>query len=61
MNDIETSKAKSQEVSELSSLPSDERKQKPIEEFWKAFERRQCELLREGGIALSKILKDRKP
>lgn len=52
MNDIETGAEKEVETQKLheGSLRTS------IEDHWKAFERKQCELLRETGIALSEVL-----
>ena len=54
MNDISTTEEQTTERSKLQTglFPRDS-----IEEFWKAFELKQCELMQESGIALSKILR----
>ena len=53
MNDIETTASEKQKARKQNERPL---QREAIEEHWKQFERKQCELMQEAGIALSRIL-----
>ena len=55
-NDKQTRKEESKEVPKLPSMSPGKGKT-PIEEFWKSYEQRQSELMREAGKGLNTILR----
>jgi hypothetical protein len=56
MNDIEASKEESTEVPKLQSVSLSDERIKQIKKEWQKYERRNCELMRTTGYALSELL-----